>query len=132
MPSATQDFVGATVMLVYGVEESRTLTEELKEVFFRMIYAMDYDPVANAVLKQVQEYVSKRITASSLSIGYTLASTRKGLASASLGWPTDREKPISNMANPKLNFYYASFPFPFRPFRLSAAARTAPRTISTR
>jgi hypothetical protein len=45
-------------MLVYGIEESHTLTEELKEVFFRLIYAMDYDPKATQTLRQIQEYVS--------------------------------------------------------------------------
>merc|ERR1712018_532126 len=51
------EFVGAIVILVYGVEESDVLTNELKDVFFKLIYRMDYDNRANRILKIVQEYV---------------------------------------------------------------------------
>ena len=53
------EFIGGVVILVYGVEESDTLTEDLKEVFFKLIYRMDHDERANRILKIVQEYVSK-------------------------------------------------------------------------
>ena len=52
------EFIGAIVILVYGVEESDILTSDLKEVFFKLIYRMDYDSRANRILKIVQEYVS--------------------------------------------------------------------------
>ncbi len=51
------EFIGAIVICIYGVEESDVLTEELKEVFFKLIYRMDYDERANRILKIVQEYV---------------------------------------------------------------------------
>ena len=53
------EFIGAIVILVYGVEESDVLTSDLKEVFFKLIYRMDYDSRANRILKIVQEYVRK-------------------------------------------------------------------------
>ena len=52
------EFIGATVICVYGVEESETLTKQLGDVFREMIYRMDYDPRASRILKQIQEYVS--------------------------------------------------------------------------
>ena len=52
------EFIGAIVILVYGVEESDILIKDLKEVFFKLIYRMDYDERANRILKIVQEYVS--------------------------------------------------------------------------
>ena len=55
------EFIGAIVILVYGVEESDVLTSDLKEVFFKLIYRMDYDSRANRILKIVQEYVNKII-----------------------------------------------------------------------
>ena len=55
------EFVGAILILVYGVEESDVLTNDLKEVFFKLIYRMDYDERANRILKIVQEYVSTEI-----------------------------------------------------------------------
>lgn len=51
------EFVGSIVILVYGVEESDILTNDLKEVFFKLIYRMQYDERANRILKIVQEYV---------------------------------------------------------------------------
>ena len=52
------EFIGAIVILVYGVEESDVLIKDLKEVFFKLIYKMDWDERANRILKIVQEYVS--------------------------------------------------------------------------
>ena len=46
-------------MLVFGMEESPVLVEELKERFFDLIYAMDYNPRATRILQKIQEYVSK-------------------------------------------------------------------------
>jgi len=51
------EFIGGIVILVYGVEESDTLTNELKDVFFKLIYRMDIDERANRILKIIQEYV---------------------------------------------------------------------------
>ena len=51
-------FVGATVILIYGVEESSTLTTELNEYLIKLVYDWDNDPKAAAVLKQIMEYVS--------------------------------------------------------------------------
>ena len=51
-------FVGATVILIYGVEESSTLTNELHEYLLKLVYDWDNDPKAAAVLKQIMEYVS--------------------------------------------------------------------------
>ena len=54
------EFIGGIVILVYGVEESDTLTDDLKEVFFKLIYRMDHDERANRILKIIQEYVSTK------------------------------------------------------------------------
>ena len=51
--------MGATVILIYGVEESSTLTNELHEYLLKLVYDWDNDPKAAAVLKQIMEYVSK-------------------------------------------------------------------------
>ena len=51
-------FVGATVILIYGVEESSTLVTELNEYLIKLVYDWDNDPRAAAVLKQIMEYVS--------------------------------------------------------------------------
>ena len=51
------EFIGAIVILIYGVEESKILTNDLREVFLSLIYRMDQDPRANRILKIVQEYV---------------------------------------------------------------------------
>lgn len=45
-------------MLVFGMEESPVLVEELKEVFLELIYAMDANPRATRILQKIQEYVS--------------------------------------------------------------------------
>ena len=52
------EFIGGIVIIVYGVEESDILTNDLKEVFLKLIYRMDHDERANRILKIVQEYVS--------------------------------------------------------------------------
>lgn len=49
--------VGATVILIWGVEESPILTKELNEVFLKLVYNWDIDPRASRILKQIQEYV---------------------------------------------------------------------------
>lgn len=51
------NLVGGTLIIVYGVEESQYLTDDLKDVFLRLIYEMDYSDRAAAVLRQIQEYV---------------------------------------------------------------------------
>ena len=53
-------FVGATVILVYGVEESHTLVNELNEYLIKLVHDWDNDPKAAAVLKQIMEYVSDK------------------------------------------------------------------------
>ena len=55
------EFIGGILIIVYGVEESDVLTSDLKEVFFKLIYRMDYDSRANRILKIVQEYVSLQL-----------------------------------------------------------------------
>ena len=65
------EFIGAIVILVYGVEESDVLIKDLKEVFFKLIYRMDWDERANRILKIVQEYVSFRYL-DSLDITYVI------------------------------------------------------------
>ena len=49
---------GAIAICIYGVEESEILTNDLNDVFFKLIYRMDHDERANRILKIVQEYVS--------------------------------------------------------------------------
>lgn len=51
------EFTGCVVILVYGVEESYVLTEQLKVVFKALIYRVDYDPRAMRILRIIQEYV---------------------------------------------------------------------------
>jgi hypothetical protein len=55
---ALLQFIGVIVILVYGVEESVTLTNELNDVFMKLIYDWDVDPKAAEVMKQIMEYVS--------------------------------------------------------------------------
>ena len=52
------ELIGGILIVIYGVEESDVLTNSLDEVFFRLIYQMDYDDRAHRILKIVQEYVS--------------------------------------------------------------------------
>lgn len=49
--------IGAIIIIIYGVEESDTLINELHEVFLEMVYAWDIDDRASAVMKQIMEYV---------------------------------------------------------------------------
>merc|ERR1719323_545225 len=51
------NLVGGALMIVYGVEESQYLTDNLKDVFLRLIYEMDYNDRSAAILRQIQEYV---------------------------------------------------------------------------
>lgn len=51
------ELAGSICICVYGVEESEILTNDLREVFFALIYRMDYDDRASRILKIVQEYV---------------------------------------------------------------------------
>ena len=52
-------FVGSTLILIYGVEESSTLTSELQDVFLKLVYDYDNDKNARALLAQIMEYVSE-------------------------------------------------------------------------
>ena len=52
------EFVGAIVICLYGVEESKVLTKDLNKTFLRLIYRYDDDPRASRIMKIVQEYVS--------------------------------------------------------------------------
>ena len=51
------EFTGLTCLSVYGVEESSSLTDQLKVVFLDLIYRMDYDLRASRILKKIQEQV---------------------------------------------------------------------------
>eukprot|EP00094_Tigriopus_californicus_P008060 TCALIF_07758-PA protein Name:"Protein of unknown function" AED:0.10 eAED:0.11 QI:0/0/0/0.66/1/1/3/0/225 len=51
------ELTGCVVILVYGVEESHVLTEQLKDVFKTLIYRINYDPRAMRILRIIQEYV---------------------------------------------------------------------------
>ena len=51
-------FVGSTLILIYGVEESSTLVSELQDVFLKLVYEYDNDKNARALLQQIMEYVS--------------------------------------------------------------------------
>ena len=50
--------IGATVICIWGVEESPVLINELSETFLRLVYSWDEDPRASRILRQIQEYVS--------------------------------------------------------------------------
>ena len=52
------EFIGAIVVCLYGVEESKVLTRDLNKTFLRLIYNYDEDPRAARIMKIVQEYVS--------------------------------------------------------------------------
>ena len=51
------NFAGAIAICIYGVEESDTLTANLRHVFLRQVYNMDIDHRKSRILKMVQEYV---------------------------------------------------------------------------
>lgn len=51
------ELIGAIVILVFGVEESTVLVDQLHDVFIELVYKWDDDPRASRVLRQIQEYV---------------------------------------------------------------------------
>ena len=51
--------VGTTFICIYGIEESATLTNELSDIFFALVYKWDTDERASRILKQIMEYVMK-------------------------------------------------------------------------
>lgn len=51
------EFGGAIIVSLYGFEESRILTSDLREVFMGLVYKVDTDHRAARVLNMVQEYV---------------------------------------------------------------------------
>ena len=46
---------------MYGVEESAVLTQELYNVFISKIYLWDVDQRASRILKQIFEYVNRKV-----------------------------------------------------------------------
>lgn len=50
-------FVGAIVIGVWGVEESKVLVNELGRTFLKLIYEWDTNPRSSRILRQIQEYV---------------------------------------------------------------------------
>ena len=52
-------FVGSTLILIYGVEESPTLVGDLRDVFLDLVYEYDNDKYKRALLQQIMEYVSE-------------------------------------------------------------------------
>ena len=95
-------FVGATVILIYGVEESSTLTTELNEYLIKLVYDWDNDPKAAAVLKQIMEYVSWK---SEVENGY--GKLCKFNSGTECGKNTNRNLPYTLIpsAGPTGNFY---------------------------
>jgi hypothetical protein len=51
-------FVGAIVIGIWGVEESKVLVNELGRTFLKLIYEWDTNPRSSRILRQIQEYVS--------------------------------------------------------------------------
>jgi hypothetical protein len=51
------EITGGILILVYGVEESPVLIDELSEAFLELVYQWDVNPRASAVFKQIMEYV---------------------------------------------------------------------------
>eukprot|EP00095_Tigriopus_kingsejongensis_P009401 maker-scaffold379_size191255-snap-gene-0.27 protein:Tk09401 transcript:maker-scaffold379_size191255-snap-gene-0.27-mRNA-1 annotation:"hypothetical protein DAPPUDRAFT_300599" len=51
------EFIGTLVICLYGVEESPLLTDQLNDVFMRLIFRVDYDHRAMRILRIIQEYV---------------------------------------------------------------------------
>merc|ERR1711915_292411 len=49
--------VGAVLICLYGVEESKLLINELNEIFLNLIYKWDSDERARRVMTMIQEYV---------------------------------------------------------------------------
>ena len=50
--------IGAVVISVWGVEESKVLVNELGGTFLKLIYEWDTNPRSSRILRQIQEYVS--------------------------------------------------------------------------
>ena len=50
--------IGAIIIGVWGVEESKVLVKELGTVFLKLIYEWDTNPRSSRILRQIQEYVS--------------------------------------------------------------------------
>jgi len=48
---------GATLICIYGVEESQILVDELNERLTRMVYLWDIDDRASRIMKIIMEYV---------------------------------------------------------------------------
>ncbi len=57
IPLAIVEIVAASLIVLYGSEESETLTSDLYDVFIDFVYRWDTDPEAKATLKQIMEYV---------------------------------------------------------------------------
>ena len=55
---ALMQFVGSTCILIYGVEESSTLTTLLQEKIMLKVHEWDIDSKARAQLANLMEYVS--------------------------------------------------------------------------
>ena len=47
----------AIVILIYGIEESPVLIEQLNQVLLELVYNWDIDPRASRILRQIMEYV---------------------------------------------------------------------------
>jgi len=56
------ELTGGILILIYGVEESDVLINQLRETFLELVYRWDTDPRASRVLKQIMEYVSLKMT----------------------------------------------------------------------
>jgi hypothetical protein len=50
--------IGAIVISVWGVEESKVLVNELRTTILKLIYDWDVNPRSSRILRQIQEYVS--------------------------------------------------------------------------
>lgn len=48
---------GGILMILYGIEESPLLIDQLTEVFLNLVYQIDVDERASWVLRQISEYV---------------------------------------------------------------------------
>ena len=55
--------IAATVITVWGVEESPVLIRELRDVFLELVYGWDIDPRKSRILREIQEYVSNHKSA---------------------------------------------------------------------
>ena len=71
-------FIGAIVISIWGVEESKILVKELGATFLKLIYEWDTNPRSSRILRQIQEYVSSSFLLSFRDLGYHIS--HKGLA----------------------------------------------------